>query len=94
MRKTTTAAAVAKLIRAEMKQLGIPARVTSSNYAGGDAVHVDLGMCLDDSMLRHLHIILRQYQYGDFDGMRDAYDYDNVRDDIPQVRYVHVFNGR
>lgn len=28
------------------------------------------------------------FRYGDFDGMRDTYEYSNVRKDIPQVQYI------
>jgi|GEM_PF-3313291 len=34
--------------------------------------------------------LLAKYEAGHFDGMEDIYNYDNAREDIPQVQYIFV----
>ena len=59
--------------------------VTSDSYSGGNSVHVEWKDGPTSSMVED---ISGAYQYGDFDGMTDSYNYSNSRDDIPQVKYV------
>ena len=87
----STHAAAAKAIRAEIKKLlpQIKAKVRSECFAGGNAVDVYVSdLCPAKQKL--LKSIIDKYQYGSFDGMTDCYDYDNKRDDIPQVKYTHL----
>lgn len=90
----TTAAQAAALIRKEIKQAfpAVKARVTSSNFAGGNAVDIKL----EDQtkpVYDAIKEICSKYQYGSFDGMTDSYNYTNSRQDIPQAKYVHVSNN-
>ncbi len=88
--KTLSAhAATAKSIRNELKQTFplITFTVKARSFAGGNAVDVQW---IDGPTYDTVMKIVSKYQYGHFDGMRDCYDYTNSRDDIPQVKYVHV----
>lgn len=82
----------AKLIRAELKKQGVKASVTSSTYAGGNSVDVDL---IDEhpDTVKAVEAFAQQYQRGHFDGMDDSYKYSNRREDIPQVYFVFVRGG-
>lgn len=89
MKAISEHAAVAKAIRAELKKNGIKARVHSESYTGGNSVHV----CLQDALpavVKNVSLFADQYQMGNFNGMEDIYDYSNVNDDLPQVKYVFV----
>ena len=88
-RTRTEAAQAAATIRKQLKSNGIPASVTSDNYSMGSSVTVTL----NDPMPATLEAVEKfaaKFQYGSFDGMRDIYNSDNVRDDIPQAKYVSV----
>ena len=41
-------------------------------------------------MLGQLKSEFSKYEYGRFDGMQDLYEYTNVRDDIPQTKYLFI----
>lgn len=85
----THAAQAAKAIRIELKKAfpSIKFSVTSSNFAGGNSVDIRY----TDGVLREeVERVTRKYQYGHFDGMTDSYDHSNVREDIPQAKYVSV----
>jgi hypothetical protein len=77
------AAAIRKELKAAFK--GTKFRVTSESYAGGNSVHISWE---DGPKVREVEQITGKYQYGKFDGMTDYYDYTNVREDIPQVKYI------
>lgn len=86
---TSSHAAAAAQIRAEMKRHGVKGRVRSSRYAGGTSVRVEL----DDPLpatIRKVEQFASRFQYGHFDGMTDSYDYSNHDDDLPQVKFVFV----
>lgn len=89
MRKLSEAAQVAKLCRKYLKLKGIEARVRSSNYSMGDDVKI---VVCDQSpkIMDELKCEFSKYKYGHFDGMNDYYDIDNVREDIPQTKYLFV----
>ena len=89
---TSSHAGAAKLIRQELKALGIPARVTSKTYAGGCSIRVSM---IDQPVTIREQVIklCDKYEYGTFDGMTDCYNIDNRRDDIPQVKYLFVDNA-
>jgi hypothetical protein len=97
-----TAAAIRKELKAAFPQEQF--RVRSRNFAGGDAVDVYVGDCVEtdrpdnwggfqkepNAVLKQAHEMARKYQYGRFDGMTDCYEYTNGSKDIPQAKYVHV----
>jgi len=86
-RELTQAAQAAKLIRKELKQAfpHIKFSVRSSNYAGGDSIHIGWQNGVTE---KEVEKIVNKYQYGHFDGSIDLYEYSNSRDDIPQTKYV------
>lgn len=84
-------AAVAAIIRRELKQRGIRGRVKSSAYSGGTSVSVHV-TDLPPAQCLALREFCSPYEYGSFDGMTDCYEYTNARDDIPQVKYLFVDN--
>ena len=91
-RQPSTHALAAKAIRAELKALGIKARVRSDVFAGGDAVRIEANDVHPD-IFDEMKKIVNKYQYGSFDGMTDSYDYDNCNDKLPQVKYVTYCNN-
>lgn len=82
-------AAAAKEIRQILKQQfpKIKFRVNSESFSMGNAVrvHWENGPTSDQ-----VYAHIKQYQYGHFDGMIDAYEMSNTRKDIPQAKYVQV----
>lgn len=84
----STHAACAKAIRAELKATfpGVNFRVRSRSFTGGDAV--DIGW-VDGPTSAMVEAVSGKYQYGQFDGMIDLYENTNMRDDLPQAKYVH-----
>jgi hypothetical protein len=83
----TTHAQTAKAIRQELKAKfpSIKFSVTSSSFSMGDDVRVDWE---NGPTVKEVEEITDKYEEGTFDGMIDLYEYDNRRDDIPQVKYV------
>jgi len=83
----TQGAETARAIREELKKTfpKIKFSVTSKSYSGGNSVTAawEDGVLVDDVVR-----VIEKYQYGNFDGMQDLYEYTNKRDDIPQVKYV------
>lgn len=92
-RQLTKAAQVAKLIRTDLKKLGIKAKATSSNYSMGDSVTVKIENA-SPSLLQELKARYAKYQYGHFDGMTDSYEYSNSRKDIPQTKFLFIEGAR
>lgn len=91
VREISPHAGAAKMIRQYMRANGIAGRVNADSYAGGNSVNV----YVDDmppAAYHALEVYANQYQYGNFDGMQDLYEYSNVNRDIPQVKYVFVNN--
>ena len=78
-----TAAAIRKELKAAFPNTRF--RVTSDNFAGGNAVRIGW---VDGPSNEQVRELTDKYEYGHFDGMIDMYEYSNVRDDIPQVKYV------
>jgi hypothetical protein len=80
-------ALAASAIRRELKAAfpTVAFRVTSKGYSMGD--HVDVRWT-DGPTTNQVDSLIGKYQYGSFDGMIDLYEYTNVRDDIPQTKYV------
>ena len=90
--KPTPHAKAAHAIRWELKRKypGHTFTVRSSRFSGGDSVTVGLPPDLDHEAVREIRTLLNKYQKGRFNGMTDGYDYDNKRDDVPQVMFVHA----
>lgn len=82
-------AQVATLIRRELKANGIAGRAKSRSASMMTAVDVYLIDPLP-ATIKRVEQFCAQYEYGSFDGMTDMYNYDNVNNDIPQVKYLHV----
>ena len=82
-------AKAAKIIRQELKAHGIKGSVTSSSYAGGTSIRVNVEN-LEPWVLESIKRFTSKFEYGHFDGMTDCYEYSNNRDDIPQVKYLFV----
>lgn len=89
MKQLSTHAAAAKAIRSELKKLGIKAKVRSESFAGGNAVNIEIEDA-SPSLYSQVEKVANKYQSGHFDSMNDIYEYSNVNDDIPQVKYVSV----
>lgn len=83
----TEAAMAAQQIRKVLKNEfpGVKFSVRSHNYAGGSAVYVEWN---GDPERREVEPKVCMYEYGKFDGMTDSYDANNIRKDLPQVKYV------
>ena len=90
-KKLSVHAAAARLIRQYMKANGIVGRVNADSYAGGNSVNIYVED-MPPAAYKALEDYAGQYQYGNFDGMQDLYEYSNVNNDIPQVKYVFVNN--
>ena len=86
-REPTTHALAAKAIRTLLRETypAVKFEVRARSFAGGDAVDVSW---TDGPTSEAVRGLLRPYEYGSFDGMQDLYEYDNRRDDLPQVKYV------
>ena len=90
-REISRHAGAAKMIRAYMKANGIAGSVRSSSYSMGSSINIDV-QNLNPEQYAALKSYADQFEYGHFDGMIDLYEMSNVRDDIPQVKYVFVNN--
>lgn len=88
---TSTHAAAAKMIRAELKKHGISATVRSKSYAGGDSITIGLINELPATVAA-VKAFAGRFEMGHFDGMRDIYEYSNRNSDLPQVKFVFVQN--
>ncbi len=85
----TQAALCAKAIKQELKQKfpHIKFSVTSSTYSMGNSVRIKYKNAVPASEIEK---VTDKYQYGHFDGMIDYYELSNVREDIPQAKFVFV----
>lgn len=85
----TAAAKTAKAIRKELKQAfpNTKFSVRSSNFANGNSVHIEW---IDGPTVNSVNEITNKYQYGEYNGMIDMYEYNNTRDDVPQAKYVQT----
>lgn len=77
----------AQLIKAELKKAfpTVKFSCTYKLYTGGDSVNVSW---IDWPTEAEVRSITAKYQSGDVDSMIDCYEYTNLRDDIPQAKYV------
>ena len=85
------AAKAATLIRKHLKENGINAKVRSENYSGGNSIHITT-VDLLPATEKLISEYISQFEWGSFDGMTDFYNATNIRNDIPQVRYVFFRN--
>ena len=92
MSNLSSHASAAKAIRDEAKRRGIKASVRSRSFSMGNAVDVEVED-LPAVIAEAFEKFCAQFQYGSFDGMTDFYSYDNRREDLPQVKYVHLRNS-
>lgn len=90
-RRSTTAAEVAKQIRAALKSTGLDARVTSKNYSMGHSVSITLTDARPE-IVELVNKLAGKFESGHFDGMTDSYVYSNREAKNPTVDYVHVNN--
>jgi hypothetical protein len=83
----STHAHAAKLIRADLKKAfpNIKFRVVSDSFSMGTSIDV---YYVDGPKSREVEAVIKKYQYGEFNGYTDGYEYSNSRDDIPQVKFV------
>jgi len=65
-------------------------RVRSKSFSMGNDVRVDW---IDGPTTAQVDRRIGQHEMGHFDGMIDLYEYSNVRDDIPQAKYVMTHRG-
>ena len=89
MKKLSKAALGAKLLKKKAKDLGMKATASSSYFSMGNSVTVKV-LSGTDAALKTLKDDAIKYEAGSFDGMNDIYNYDNVRDDIPQTKYLFI----
>lgn len=82
-------ALAAAAIKKELKAMGIKCKASSESYSMGNSVNITV---YDQhySVFKQIEAICDKYQYGNFNGMEDIYEYTNSRDDLPQAKYVHV----
>ena len=92
-KKLSQAAQVAKNIKQVAKKYGMKVTASSQYYAGGNSVRVKVLTGSDDDV-KKLKDYSLMYEAGSFDGMNDIYNYDNVRDDIPQTKYLFIDDER
>jgi len=87
--KLSSHAAAAAAIKAELSTLypHIKFSVKSESFSMGDSVDIRWD---DGPTTEEVEQISSKYQYGHFDGMTDMYESTNLRDDIPQSKYVHT----
>lgn len=83
-------AQAAKAIREELKRVypDVKFKVTSGRVSYHGIVRVETEYQFSREDAQEISKLLHKYEQGNFNGMTDSYDYDNVRTDIPQVRYV------
>lgn len=79
----------ATAIREELKKEfpNVKFSVKSSNFAGGDSVHVEWS---NGPTTLEVSKFTSKYQYGRFDGMTDMYEYSNSIEGLPQSKYVQT----
>jgi hypothetical protein len=91
--KSTHAAAAAAAKAAILKEFPrVKIRAArSSSFANGSSIGIYLDGYIHDEDWERIQEIVKQFEYGHFDGMNDIYVYSNSRDDIPQVKFASVY---
>jgi hypothetical protein len=90
-RQLSIPAQAAGMIRQYMRANGIAVSVRSESYSMGSSVNVSV-VDMQPAAVADLEAYANQFQYGNFNGMEDIYEYSNSRDDLPQVKFVFVRN--
>jgi len=93
MTKLSHSAQVNKLLKKKAKELGLDVRGSSKNYSMGCSVTIKVFKGSDDAFNK-LKEYSYQFEYGSFDGMNDIYNNDNIRNDIPQTKYLFINDDR
>lgn len=88
VKQKTAHALVAQAVRAELKKMGVVAKVQASK----ENVNVTT-VNLAPRIAKQIKTMLQPYEKGYFDGMTDMYVNNNLNGDIPQVRYTQLYNG-
>lgn len=86
----TTAAYVAKIIRAELKATfpGTTFFVSSHTYSGGDSINIRYAKGTKAPAIAAVHAVANKFQAGHFDGSTDSYVYTKTK--APTVRHIFV----
>ena len=77
-------------IRKILKEKNIKASVRSKQYSMGNNVDVEIKEIIDPEVYKTLKEELAKYKYGHFDGMYDIYENSNLREDIPQTKFLFI----
>jgi len=93
MTKLSQAAQVAKNIKQVAKKYDMKVTASSQYFSMGNSVTVKVLTGSDDDV-KKLKDYSAMYEYGSFDGMTDCYNANNVRDDIPQTKYLIINDER
>jgi hypothetical protein len=89
MKERSAHAMAASEIRRELKKAypTIKFSVTSECFSMGNSVRIHW---TDGPTADQIDSIVKKYQFGNFDGMKDLYEYDNHIDGLSQVKYVQT----
>ena len=89
MKERSAHAMAASEIRRELKKAypTIKFSVTSECFSMGNSVRIHW---VDGPTTTQIDDIVKKYQFGNFDGMKDLYEYDNHIDGLSQVKYVQT----
>ena len=79
------ASQIKKILKKEFPTIKF--KVTSKIYSGGDSVYIDW---TDGATTDQISKLVEDFQFGHFDGMTDSYEYSNRKNDLPQVKYLHL----
>lgn len=85
-------ATISRAIRSFMKKAGIDCTVRSSQFAGGDSVHVETEDLKYKTEKKLTELLEPFFSGGHFDGMNDIYEYDQGKDDRPTTKYFFYQN--
>ena len=77
-------------IRKILKEKNIKASVRSEQFSMGNSVDVEIKEIIDPEVYKALQEELAKYKYGHFDGMYDIYENSNLREDIPQTKFLFI----
>ncbi len=85
----STHSQAAQQIKSELKAAfpTVKFSVKSDSFAGGDAVRIRYE---DGPTTKQVDEIVGKFQSGSFNSQEDLYEYDNRKEDLPQVKYVQV----
>lgn len=87
-------AQVASLIKKDLASKGMKATATSHSYSGGNSVDVKVSGWYSPKIQSKIQEEYSKYQEGHVNPYEDYYEYSNVREDIPQTKYLFVdFEG-